>query len=109
MVYHKTRWTEQELLNLSSDHDVSPPILTVGLKSFHPSGGWLPFPIANIYPYVQMDWTSGNMDYYGVNASASAADGATDWVIFKFTYDGSSNITKIQSKVGTWTSRASGW
>jgi hypothetical protein len=104
----KTLDTEQEILNMSSDQTASPRILTVGLKSYHPLGGWLPAPIANLYPSAQLDWASGELDYYGVNASASAADGDTSWVIYKFTYSGG-NMTKIQSKVGTWTARAVGW
>jgi hypothetical protein len=106
---NKTKWTEQEIMNMSLDDELDVPLLTVGLKTYHPSGGWLPFPIANIYPIAQMDRTSGYLDYYGVNADRSASDDATDWVIFKFTRNGSGEVTKIQSKVGTWTARASGW
>lgn len=54
---------------------------------------------------VKFDWTSGNLDYKGVNANASAADGDTDWLIYKYTWDGS-NLTVILKRTGSWTGRA---
>ena len=55
---------------------------------------------------VKFDWTTGNLDYKGVNANADAADGDLDWLIYKYTWS-SGNPTVIQKKMGSWTSRAS--
>ena len=54
---------------------------------------------------VKFDWTSGNLDYKGVNANADAADGDTDWTIYKYTWV-SSNPTVVQERQGSWTLRA---
>jgi len=55
---------------------------------------------------IKFDWTSGNLDYKGINANADAADGDTDWVIYKYTWV-TSNPTVIQEKQGSWTGRSS--
>jgi len=56
------------------------------------------------------DYTSGNLDYLGKNV-AIAGTTSDDWQIFKFTYDGSGNVTRMQGPlVGTWDGRAAlGW
>jgi hypothetical protein len=54
---------------------------------------------------VKFDWTSGNLDYKGVNVNADASDDDTDWLIYKYTWVGS-NPTKVQEKQGSWTLRA---
>ncbi len=53
----------------------------------------------------KLDYTSGNLDYMGENVNADAADGDTDWTIYKFTWDGT-NCTVIQKRTGSWTGRA---
>ena len=53
----------------------------------------------------KFDYTSGNLDYLGVNENADAADGDTDWTIYKLTWVGS-NCTVIQKREGSWTGRA---
>ena len=55
------------------------------------------------------DWTSGKLDYVGVNANANATEGSTDWQVFKYQWDGD-NVIDVQTRVGSWTNRASlGW
>lgn len=54
---------------------------------------------------VKFDWTTGNLDYKGVNANADADDGDTDWIIYKYTWV-SSNPTVILKRTGSWTLRA---
>lgn len=54
---------------------------------------------------IKFDWTSGNLDYKGVNVNADAADGDTDWLIYKYTWVGD-NPTVIQKKQGSWTGRS---
>ncbi len=54
---------------------------------------------------VKFDWTSGNLDYKGVNVNSDAADGDTDWLIYKYTWV-SSNPTVILKRTGSWTLRA---
>lgn len=53
---------------------------------------------------------SGLIIYQGLNRAQDAADGDTDWVIIKYTYDGNDNIESIRERNGmTWTDRADGW
>ena len=54
---------------------------------------------------IKFDWTSGNLDYKGVNVNSDATDGDTDWLIYKYTWVGS-NPTVIQKRTGSWTGRA---
>jgi hypothetical protein len=54
--------------------------------------------------------TSGLPLYSGhADINAADGDGVTNankgWVIFKFTYDGSSQVTMIECRRGTWTGR----
>ena len=67
--------------------------------------------LANDYWKVsQYDWTSGDLDYKGFNVTLAAADAATTWYIWKYTWS-TGNPTKIQGPlVGSWTGRAAlGW
>ena len=57
---------------------------------------------------VKFDWTTGNLDYKGVNVNADALDGDTDWLIYKFTWV-ANNPTVIQKRQGSWTGRAALW
>ena len=54
---------------------------------------------------IKFDWTTGNLDYKGVNVNADAADGDTDWIIYKYTWVGS-NPTVILKRTGSWTGRS---
>ncbi len=54
---------------------------------------------------VKYDWTSGNLDYKGVNGNSDAADADTDWTIYKYTWV-ADNPTQIQERQGSWTGRA---
>lgn len=57
----------------------------------------------------KFDYTSGDLDYAGKNTDLSAADGDTDWYIWKYTWVGG-NCTLIQGpRVTSWTNRAGGW
>jgi len=53
----------------------------------------------------KFDYTSGDLDYMGENENSSAADGDTDWTVYKFTWVGL-NCTVIQKRSGSWTGRA---
>lgn len=49
--------------------------------------------------------SDGNVEYAGFNTDGSAADGDTDWYVWKYTWS-SGNCTKIQGPVeGSWTGR----
>jgi hypothetical protein len=61
----------------------------------------------NYWGQTRFDWTSGNLDYKGYHISATGSDNATDWLIMKYTWDGSNNPTRIQVLIGSWTGRAS--
>jgi len=59
---------------------------------------------------LRLDWTSGDLDYKGLNTDHDAATDAATWYIWKFTWSGS-NPTRIEGPlVGTWDGRAAlGW
>ena len=53
------------------------------------------------------DYTSGNLDYKGINESHKAATSATNWLIWKYTWSDSNN-TRIEGPLeGAWDNRAS--
>ena len=55
----------------------------------------------------KFDYTSGDMDYAGFNTDISAADGDTDWYLWKYTWVGG-NCTEIKGPViDSWTNRGS--
>jgi hypothetical protein len=60
----------------------------------------------NYWKAQRFDWTSGDLDYKGLNTDANAAESDADWYVWKFTWvDG--NPTLIQGPlVGSWTDRA---
>jgi hypothetical protein len=52
------------------------------------------------------DYTSGNLDYKGVNETHKAATDSSTWEISKYTWTGS-NITRIEGPLtGSWDGRA---
>ena len=57
------------------------------------------------------DYTSGNIDYMGKHLEVDAAASDDSWYIWKYTYDGSDNLTLMQGPlVGSWDGRAGlGW
>ena len=59
----------------------------------------------------RFDYTSGNIDYIGKHVTVSADTADDEWNVWKFTYDGSGNMTYMQGPiVGAWDSRAAlGW
>jgi hypothetical protein len=60
----------------------------------------------NYWKQVRYDWTSGNLDYKGFNLLATAAEDATDWYVWKYTWS-DSKPTRVQGPlVGTWTGRS---
>jgi hypothetical protein len=104
---NRTEWTEQQILNLCLDNQDIGITSLRGMLEYADGAGWVRSPISGTYPYTQLDWTSGDLDYIGINGSYSAADADTTWVIFKFTWvDG--NPTKIQQRFTSWADRAIG-
>lgn len=58
------------------------------------------------YLAKRLDWTSGSLDYVGLNASVTAATSATTWQVWKYTWT-SSNLTLKQGPLtGSWDGRA---
>lgn len=57
------------------------------------------------YGDVRFDADDSAPTYIGLNLSANASTSATNWILYKFTYDGA-NTTRIQSTTGTWDDRA---
>lgn len=101
-------YTEQEILNLTLDDPNLAITALRGNLEYASGAGWIRSPIAGVYPYQQFDWTTGNLDYWGINGSITATDAQTDWVIFKFTWV-SGNPTVIKQRITSWSLRASGW
>lgn len=64
----------------------------------------------NYWKESLFDWTSGNLDYMGLNVVLGAAEAAATWYVFKFSWT-LGNITRCQGPiVGSWTGRAAmGW
>jgi hypothetical protein len=65
-------------------------------------------PVAGAFPVSKFDWTSGDLDYMGINGRIDAADADTDWIIVKYTWV-AGNPTLIKQRVTSWTNRSSGW
>ena len=102
----RTEFTEQQILNFGLDHGgIKPPTSMRAALAYAEGLGWVRAPIKGTYPYEQYDYTSGNLDYMGINTDPAAADADTDWCVFKYTWSGG-NCTKIQMLVGSWTGRA---
>lgn len=52
------------------------------------------------------DYTSGNLDYKGLNTVHDAATSATTWNIYKYTWSGT-NLDRIEGPlIGSWDGRA---
>ena len=51
---------------------------------------------------------SDQLIYKGCNDALAAADGDTDWYIFKYDWT-SGNITQVRVRKTSWTARASSW
>lgn len=48
---------------------------------------------------------SGNLEYLGYGAKG-LAEGTEGWLLYKFTWDASGNISSRKTAYGTWTGRA---
>jgi len=59
------------------------------------------------YGDIRFDVSDLLPNYIGLNVAQPASADATDWKVYKFTYDGSNNATRIQVAYGSWTNRAS--
>jgi hypothetical protein len=106
--FPRTQFTEQEILNMGLDESNIAPTSLRGSLTWAKGLGWLRNPVNGVFPYEQFDYTSGNIDYKGINTDIAAADTDPDWIIFKYTWTGD-NCTKIQMRITSWTLRASGW
>jgi hypothetical protein len=101
--------TEQEILNFGLDEEeINPPTSLRGQLNYVDGTGWIRVPVNGTFPLSKLDFTSGDLDYKGVNNSISAADADTDWIITKYTWV-SGNPTVIKQRVTSWTDRAIGW
>jgi hypothetical protein len=53
---------------------------------------------------------NGNLEYRGKHIEFDAASSDTNFLIIKFSYDGSDNLILVQSTTGSWDGRAAlGW
>jgi len=56
----------------------------------------------------RFEWSSGNLIYMGVHRLHQATETEAEWAIWKFTWDASSNLTRMEGPLeGTWNGRAS--
>jgi len=54
---------------------------------------------------VRFDPNDSAPIYIGVNETQNALTASTDWIVYKFSYDGA-NVTRIQIAMGSWDGRA---
>ena len=107
--FPSTEYTEQEILNMGLDSiDVAPTSLRGGLV-WAEGMGWIRAPVGGNFPYEQIEYDGSSQPIYmGYNTDIAAADGATDWIIYKLTWV-SDNMTVKKMRITSWTLRASGW
>lgn len=56
---------------------------------------------------IRFDPDDSRPIYIGLNVANGASQDATDWKVYRFTYDGvTTNVTRIQVAYGSWTGRA---
>ena len=104
-----TTYSEQEILNHGTDGDIKTSPLSIrGALHWVEGHGWVKAPLKEMFPYEQYDWTSGNLDYIGINDDISAADGDTDWIIFKIEWT-NGKIVKQRMRKTSWADRNLGW
>lgn len=58
------------------------------------------------YKSTQFAYSGDTLIYIGKHWQTNASDADPNWIITKFTYDGT-KISKIQTSEGTWSGRAS--
>ena len=64
--------------------------------------------LGGIWKDVRFDYGTGDLDYRGCNITHKAATDEETWEIWKFTYDVSNNVTRIEGPLsGSWDNRAS--
>jgi hypothetical protein len=56
----------------------------------------------------KFDYSGSDIIYVGEHAQLNPDEDDNDWILRKFTYDGS-DITDEQIKEGSWTNRTDGW
>jgi hypothetical protein len=98
-------YTIQEIINNMLDESVDALIPVIATAQYVEGLGWIKSPANGTFPLEKMAWTTGNIDYKGCNTNPTAADGDTNWIIYKYSYTGS-DVTMIQMRVGSWTGRA---
>ena len=65
---------------------------------------------AYYFPRVKYEYDQyGRIIYKGENANYTAVDSDTTWIITKYSYDGSGNVTESRVRTTSWTNRSSGW
>lgn len=101
-------YTPQEIINNMLDPTVDALVPVIGTAQYASGLGWVKTPVSG-HAYRQWDWTSGNLDYFGIHTDIAASDDDTDWIIFKFVWDASGNPTSAKQRKTSWTGRASGW
>lgn len=52
---------------------------------------------------------SDNILYWGAHHLENAGTDLIDWVVKKFSYDASDNLTDINRQTTSWDARATGW
>lgn len=55
---------------------------------------------------IRFDASDVLPDYVGLHDTATAVEADTNWKVYKFTYNVSSEVTRIQFLYGSWTGRA---
>lgn len=105
-----TTYSEQAVLNLSTDSDVDSTPLSIrgGLgwvDEEKTKWGWYKQPYMGIAPREEMEWAGDNMKYHGFNDRYNAIADDTDWVIVFAIYDVNGFFLRHQVRIGSWTLR----
>jgi hypothetical protein len=61
---------------------------------------------AGIWGDIRFDPSDESPTYIGLNLSNPADTSETSWKVYKFAYDGTGSITRVQLNYGSWDGRA---
>jgi len=108
-------YTEQEILNLSTDADVTSTPLSIrgGLGWVDEAKGkrmWVKQPYMGKPPRVELEYNSDKtLIYEGWNDTYKAGTGVDDWIITYYIWS-NKQLVRSETLVGKWDDRASlGW
>ena len=109
----RVTYTEQEMLNLMTDPDVTSTPLGIrgGLGWVDEAPGkaaWIKQPYMGKPPRVEMEWNANKtLKYEGWNDTYNADENSDDWIITYYIWDADMLFLRSQTMVGSWALRGS--